>query len=653
MTPPKYGWTGSILRINLTDRTGEMSSNEDYSSRFIGGRGVASRLYWDEMAEPSGAFAPENWLYFMNGPLSGTRAPGSSRWIVLGKSPMAVPEQYASGNMGGTFGAALKWAGLDGLAIKGRSPEPVVLLVEPEGRCSFEPAGALWGKDTAETIAFLEKRYGSDTHVATIGRGGEACARFATIVASGGAVATKGFGAVMGGKNLKAIVVRAPKRGVPEARPDAVTGLRREITRLWKGKNSGRFWSELMLEETEKVKHQPCFGCPGICRRGVYRIADGMQGHRKGCMASVFYYAHEMEKRGKMGEVTFYATELANRHGLCALEMRFLLLWLPGAIERGVIDPAATGLHPENMGTREWIENLVNLIISRSGVGDLLAEGSRRSATRLGVEDLLVGLVRQTGFDSDFYSPRLFLAHAPIYATEPLYPITQLHRTSAPMFKWIMWMMTEGAMGFLTTEKLHHLAQTFWGDKRAADMDSTDKKGAAAVLNQNRCYAMENMIFCDWFWPIDYTGNTETGVGDPALEARLFSAVTGVDMNPQEYLQTGERCVNLCRAIYLREGRRGRIDDTLEDFNFTDPLQKQEPPIGLFNPEFLVPGRNGEIVSRKGAVVDRADFEKVMDEYYTIRGWDVATGLQKRETLERLELSDLVPYLRNERLIAE
>jgi aldehyde:ferredoxin oxidoreductase len=305
------------------------------------------------------------------------------------------------------------------------------------------------------------------------------------------------------------------------------------------------------------------------------------------------------------------------------------------------------------MGTREWSENLVNLIVSRRGVGDLLAEGSRRSATGLGAADLLDGLVRQTGFDADFYSPRLFLINAPIYATEPLYPITQLHRVSFPVLKWTMWMATEGAMGFLTTEKLQQLAHTFWGDKLAADMTSIDKKGVGAVLNQNRCYAMENMVYCDWFWPIDYTANLETGVGDPPLEARLFSAVTGVDMSPEDYLRTGERCVNLCRAIYLREGRRGRIDDTLEEFNFTAPLQKQDPPIGLFNPEFFVPDSKGELVSRKGAVVDRKDFEKVMDEYYAVRGWDAATGLQKRGTLERLELEELVPYLRGKGLMVE
>jgi aldehyde:ferredoxin oxidoreductase len=164
---------------------------------------------------------------------------------------------------------------------------------------------------------------------------------------------------------------------------------------------------------------------------------------------------------------------------------------------------------------------------------------------------------------------------------------------------------------------------------------------------------MENMIFCDFFWPIDFTGNTESGVGDPTLEARLFSAVTGVDIDMDEYLRVGERSANLCRAIYLREGRQGRADDTLEEFNFTVPLEDQDPPVGLFNPDLLVPGKNGEIVSRKGAVVERDDFKKMMDEYYTVRGWDVDTGLQKKQTLEDLQLSDIIPELKDKGLISE
>jgi aldehyde:ferredoxin oxidoreductase len=129
-------------------------------------------------------------------------------------------------------------------------------------------------------------------------------------------------------------------------------------------------------------------------------------------------------------------------------------------------------------------------------------------------------------------------------------------------------------MGFLTTEKLRCLAKKFWGDERAAEFDSPTKMGEAAARIQNRAYAKENFVLCDWFWPIHCYGSAETGIGDPSLEARLFSAITGEDMDEDGFLRSGERAVNLCRAIYLREGRRGREDDKLEEFNFTSPLER-------------------------------------------------------------------------------
>lgn len=641
----RFGWTGNMLRVNLGSRNVDLCSIMELQERFIGGRGVASRLYWNESGSAAGAFDPDNTLYFMNGPLCGMHAPGASRWVVLGKSPMAVPEQYAFGNLGGTFGAALKWAGLDGLAVRGAADKPVYLLIGPEGKCSFEDASGLWGKDTEQVLNLLVQRHGAGAQALAIGPAGEARVRFANIIATGGAAASKGFGAVLGGKNLKAIVVAAPRQQMPEARPDEARRVRGEITALWKGSESGRFWSELMLEDVEKIRTEPCAGCPGICRRGTYKIPSGETGHRKNCVSSVFYYNHEMERTGKMSTATFHATQVANRLGICMLELRFMLHWLPGAIERGLIDEGETGLVVEQMGTDAWINNLGELICSRRGVGDLLAEGSRRCTRTLGAEDLIEGLVTPQGFDADFYTPRLFPANAAIYATEPIYPITQLHRISMPMLKWILWYGTDGMMGFLDTDKLRTLARTFWGSEEAMLCDIPDKKGAAAVLNQNRCYAMENMVFCDWFWPIEYSANSPTGVGDPTLEAQLFSALTGMDMDLQGYLLTGERSVNLCRAIYLREGRQGRAGDVLEPFNFTVPLADQEPPIGLFNPELLFPTSDGEIRSRLGAVVEPGVFAQIMDEYYRCREWDVQTGLFTRACLQRLGLSDMIDEL--------
>lgn len=643
-----FGWAGKILRVNLTDGFISHIPTMDYASRFTGGQGIASRIYWEVMNNNIRAFDADNHVFIMNGPLSGTKTPAASRWIVLGKSPMASPEQYACGNLGGHFGAALKWAGLDGLDIVGSSRNPVIMVIKAGGKCLLEDASELWGKDTFETIIILQENFGNKACIATIGRAGELRVRFANVIGSGGVSATKGFGAVMGSKNLKAIVVKASKVMIPIARPESFKKINQEITSLWKGETSGRYWPELdmMLEDITRVKAAYCYGCPGTCRRSIYQSTRGEQGYRKSCFSAYFYSTAEKVKTGKMGEATFHATQLANKQGICAMELIFMVRWLPKALKKGVLNPIETGLDPDEVGTPEWIETLVDLIINRKGIGDLLAEGSRRAAKELKVEELLDGLATITGFPARIHDPRLFLSAAPIYATEPIFPITQLHELSQPILQWMIWMGTEGQMGFLTTEKLRYLAKLFWGDERAAEFDTPDKMGEAAVRVQNRSYAKENLILCDWFWPIHFSGNTQAGVGNPTLEARLFSAVTGEDMDEGDFLRLGERCANLCRAIYLCEGRRGRVDDRLEDFTFSRPMaEESHPPFDLFNPEFMMPGRDDKMFTCKNATVNRTFFKQVMDDYYRARGWDPATGLFTKNGLTDLGLEDLIEEL--------
>jgi aldehyde:ferredoxin oxidoreductase len=118
------------------------------------------------------------------------------------------------------------------------------------------------------------------------------------------------------------------------------------------------------------------------------------------------------------------------------------------------------------------------------------------------------------------------------------------------------------------------------------------------------------------------------------------------------YYQIGERIFNLQRAIQGREGRVGRKDDTLDEFNFTEGIETEEGYFGLLNPDFMLPGPEGELISRKGAVVERDKFEKMMDEYYILRGWDVKTGLQKKEKLEALSLSEIIPEMEKRNLLA-
>jgi len=611
---------------------------------FVGGKGIASRLYWELVDRNVGAFEPENHIFVMNGPLGGISSTAASRWVIVSKSPLATPEQYACGNLGGWLGASLKWAGLDGLDIVGAALKPVVIVIQPDGGCTIEDASRLWGKDTFETIASLQAAYGAEATVATIGEAGERRVRFANVIGSGGVSATKGFGAVMGSKNLKAIVVRGQRRKLPVARPGPFKEAVAEMLSLNKGDESGRYHNEVRQGLT-RIGNSYCFGCIGICRRGLYRTPEGEEGYRISCFSAAFYSPAERKKTGSVGGASFHATQMANKHGLCAQQLMYLIAWLPEALRRGVIDPVASGLDLDEMGTPEWIETLVNIIARRQGVGDLLAEGSRRATKELNVEELIEGRISKTGFSLVGHDPRFYLSTAPSYATEPTYSVAQMHEITRPLIQWMTWTSSEGKKGFMTTEKLRHLAKLYWGDERAAEFDSPDKLGEAAVRIQNRTHAKENMVMCDWFWPINLSGNIESGVGDPSLEARLFSAVTGEDMDQDGFLASGERCMNQCRAIYLREGRRGRVDDQLEEFLFTNPTEK-DIHLSMLNPEYKLPGKDGSVISLLGVTADREIFRRMMDDYYTARGWDVETGLFTESGLVQLGMTDLLPELR-------
>jgi len=481
--------------------------------------------------------------------------------------------------------------------------------------------------------------------VATIGEAGERRVRFASVVCSGGTSGSKGFGAVMGSKNLKAVVVKAPKVMLPVAQPDDFNHIIREINALTIGEASGRYRNEVKLKGVKKINNAYCYGCLGVCRRGLYQSADGEEGFRINCNSASFYRSSEIAKTGSGGSATFHATQLANKHGLCALQLSILCKWLPKAIRDGVV-PIDSALSLEKVGTSEWIQALVDLIINHKGVGKVLAEGNRRAAHELGVSELLEGITSKTGASAPSgHDPRLYLALAPVLATEPNFVTSQLHELEKPIRKWMEWNGSDGKKGFLTTEKLLHLAKLFWGNESAAEFSLPQMKGATAAHLQNRAYAKENLVACDWFWPINYSGNAASGTGDPTLEPRLFSAVTGEDMDEKGYLRSGERCFNQNRAIFLREGRRGRQDDILEERFYIHPYQKASGFIIDFNPECLVPGPGGRLVSRKGAKLNRDIFDRIMDDYYQACGWDVDSGLFKKQNLINLGLSDMISEL--------
>jgi aldehyde:ferredoxin oxidoreductase len=219
-----FGYAGKVLRVDLSSRSTAELSTLAHAGRFLGGRGLAAKVYWDEVPPEVSAFDADNRLIFATGPLAGLSVLGGSRWQVCGKSPLPVPETFCYGNLGGRWGADLKFGGYDAIIVQGISDKPAYLLIE-DGRAELKDASALWGKGTIETRDILKSELGRSATVVAIGPAGENMAVMATLLADNDASGSGGLGAVMGSKKLKAIVVKGGRKGVNVAQPDRLRQL--------------------------------------------------------------------------------------------------------------------------------------------------------------------------------------------------------------------------------------------------------------------------------------------------------------------------------------------------------------------------------------------------------------------------------------------
>jgi aldehyde:ferredoxin oxidoreductase len=648
---PTFGWHGKILKIDLASGETETLNTLDYADRFIGGRGILSKLYWDSLQTQVDAFHPDSPLIFMTGPLTGTPAIGGSRLNIGGRSPFQHPDQYGVANIGGSFGPRLKATGIDGLVITGQAPGPCYLHIA-DGQIEIKDATGLWGLSIKETFKRLKATHGKKSRSLGIGPAGENRVRFATIMDEVDSSAASGFAAVMGSKNLKAITATGSVK-TPVARPDELNKINKEIRRLTEGK----MLVPPNIPGIEQVKFAHCPGCQVGCGRGLYRHeASGREGYLKNCQSAYMYHTWDQRfHEGESSDDLFLATAACNDLGLCTQELCNLFRWLNDCQQNGVLGDDS-GLAISQIGSMGFFNKLTEQIVSRKGIGDLLAEGTVRAAQSLGedAEKLAYNHVSKSGFHNNTYNPRFFNLSTVFYATESTSNINQLHDFSYPLMKWNMWLATDGHMSKIDTDVIRKMAKRFWQDEKAADFSTYEGTAAAAKRIQDRGFAKENLIVCDFLFPITIAEGADDFVGDPTLESRLLSAVTGIDFTEDSYLQTGDRSFNLQRAIHAVEGcRTGRGDDTLSDVHFEQPHEWEEGFFGIFNPEFLVPGPDGEIISRKGAVVDRGEFVKLMDEYYDLRGWDVQSGLQKEKTLNDLGLEDTVPALKRANCLAD
>lgn len=627
-----FGWTGRILQVDLAERKITDFSTEAYD-KYLGGRGIASRIYWEGVKPGTRAFDPENRLIFMTGPLVATGVQAATRMVVAGKSPMACPEGYCYGNLGGFAGAGLKKAGFDGIVIEGKADRPVYLWIH-DGEAELRDASSLWGLGAYRTGECLEQAHGSRVCYLTTGVAGEKQVRSAVILASHQSTSCAGFGAVMGSKNLKAIAVSGS--GQPAvARQEKLHELNRYTLRV--GRRLRLSIPPIITNTNhshwlEVIGKGGCYQCAMECTRGLYRYGKRLEGYRR-CQAMEYYLPWRYDRDDEPVDTFFDAPTLANDYSISTFELQSVVDWLYACHRSGCLTEQETGLPLSRIGTREFLERLLRSIAYREGFGDLLAEGLWRAGEKVSpaARAQFSHAVAPIG-QHDMAPPRAFVANALTYPMEPRIHQPLIHEVSFVIAAWNINRVQPGAT-MVTGRVFHDIARAFWGGEEAGNVASYEGKALAAKKIQDRTYIKDSLGLCDFAWPITYSLNTPDNVGDPDLEAKLFAAVTGVEA--EDLNNFGERICQLQRAILLREGRKVPEADYPPAFNFTEPLRTNAR-----GQVMLVPGPDEEPVAATGNVLDRDRFDSLLREYYRLRGWS-DEGIPRRETLVSLGMDDI------------
>ncbi|OGO21983.1 MAG: hypothetical protein A2144_10505 [Chloroflexi bacterium RBG_16_50_9] len=631
-----FGYAGKILRLDLSGGTTGVIPTVEYADRFLGGRGVAAKLYWDFVPPATRAFDTENCIIIMTGPLAGFTRFAGCRWQICSKSPEMERENFSYANLGGSWGAWLKYGGYDGIFITGKSDIPVYLYLH-DGRAELRDASYLWGKTTVETEGILKAELGRDARVLEIGPAAENMVYFSTVYASEHASGSGGLGPVFGSKKLKAIAIKANPRNRPlAADPEKLERLARQVFDL-----KTRNWEP--YPEFEKLgRLRACYGCIDGCSRRAYS-AEGGRDYKSFCQSAIFYVEPAQQYADKNAEVYRLAARLTDKYGLDSVVMQPLVDWLGRCYAAGILTEAETGLPLSEIGSARFIETLVRKISLREGFGDVLAQGTVKAAGIIGrgSEKLISRAgIATSGSEKSDYDPRYFLANALLYATEPRRPIQMLHASARPINRWLNW-LEKADNAFLSSEIFRDIAEKYWGSAAAADYSTYEGKALASRTIQDYSYIKESMIVCDFVWPFHEVHSPDKNIRCCTLESRIHSAITGRPFDESSLFTIGERIANLQRAILLMEGWPGRQGDRLMDYLYEEPLESV-----YFSSTCVAPGPGGKVISRQGAVVDRQKFEQLKDEYYRLRAWDLETGFPTVAKLEQLELGDVARVLK-------
>ena len=596
-----FGWIGAFLKIDLSKSKAVAEQyDESLALNFLGGRGFAVKILWDTLKQGTDPLSPENKLIFAAGPLTAIGLPNSGKLVVASKSPLTGG--YGDGNSGTWAAVNMRKAGYDALIIEGKAQTPVILHIKDKA-CEFVDAKDFWGLNSFETHEQLSKKYSRTAGIVSIGPAGENLIKFATIVSQEGRAGGRpGMGAVMGSKNLKAIVIEGSS-SIPLADPNEMKKLAADGYREVLAKPLYAFWKRQgtmsTVEWSQENSALPTFNY----RQGVFDRAEEIGGFamekikiaNRGCPQCNMTCGNVVkDSEGKDSELDYenvimlgsniglgnlgqVATlnRMADELGFDSISLGNVLGFAMEASEKGLIAEKI------QWGQFEETKALINDIAYRRGLGAVLAEGVRAASAAIGNGSsdwaMHVKGLEVSGYDCHA-APGMALA----YGTSSI----GAHHKDA----WVITWEIKAGRGNYDEEKVDYLIKT-----------QLIRGGLFEALTV--CRFPYNSLGFELEWYQKY-----------------LRAATGIEFSLEQLNQISDRILNLMRAFWVREYKEKWTRDL------------DVPPMRWFK-EPLTEG------TLKGSMLDFKKYNDMLNTYYEKRGWD-ERGIPKKPTLERLGLVD-------------
>lgn len=599
------GWMGTVLRVDLSSgRIEKEPLSPQLAANYVGGRGLATKLLYDELKIECDALTPENMLIFANGPLTMTGALSSGRYMVVTKSPLTGT--ICSSNSGGYFPGSFKAAGYDVIVFSGKADKPVYLWINDDS-VEIRDAEHFWGMDTRETTRAIIRETHKEARVACIGPAGENLVRFAAIMNDGDrAAARSGVGAVMGSKNLKGVAVRGTK-GVRVADPEKLmeaTAIADHIKQSDLGIAFSEFGTPLFVDtmnafnimptknfqegffeegdmingaeiiDRTLVRPKSCYGCALSCGRSTRLPKNAKyQGRGEGPEYETCYSLGSNIMVGDLEALT-KMNYICNEMGMDTMDAGTTLATIMELYEKGLVGQTDIG-YPMKWGDADNCIQLLYQIAKGEGFGKIAAMGSRYIAKSYGAPEVSMTSKAQ-GFAG--YHPRGMVGQGLLYATSP-----------------------EG--GNHTTGNT--IQSEINGIPEPMDPLSPAEKPELVIKRQNETAFVDCCGVCVFPYMLMEEGTK--------VIASFYSAVTGVAHDEDDVRELGERVFNLERSFNCRLGFARRED--------------------------ALPQRLTHVPHTRGfGEGNTVPLEEMLDKYYQLRGW-TPNGRPTAEALEKMGVS--------------